>query len=108
MNNKDNVRDAARLLGSRGGKSPKTITDADRQRRREWAAGLAAKRAAKRAAAFEEDRPAIKVRIVVIDRQGQRWAYYAESVNHAITLARTDGIDAVAGRAEVAKQEGEQ
>lgn len=46
--NTDPLHEAARLLGARGGKAPKRITDADRQRRRDWARGLAAIRASKR------------------------------------------------------------
>ena len=46
-------------------------------------------------------------RFVVIDGNGQRWPYAAESAQHARTLARCDGIDAVAGRAEQQTQENE-
>lgn len=47
MNDTDKLKSAAQLLGSRGGKAPKTITPEDRERRREWARGLAAIRKAK-------------------------------------------------------------
>ena len=46
------------------------------------------------------------VRVVVIDRSGRKWPYHAESVAHAITLARHDGIDAVAGRIETQETKG--
>ena len=93
----DKIHEAARTLGSRGGKAPKTIAAADRQRRRDWARGLAKIREAKRKPVLPVQ---IGVRVVVIDRHGQRWAYTAENVAHAITLARHDGIDAVGGKLE--------
>lgn len=51
----EQLRKAFRILGSRGGRAPKTITDADRQRRREWGKGLAAIRARKKAAKPDVD-----------------------------------------------------
>jgi hypothetical protein len=41
MSDTNQISEAARLLGSRGGSAPKTITEADRERRRRWCAGLA-------------------------------------------------------------------
>lgn len=112
MNQDDKVRAAARVLGSRGGKAAKTITEPDRQRRRDWARGLAALRAKNRhnqdLSALLKER--VNVRVVVIDSKGRRWPYWAESVQHAVTLARSDGIDAVAGRLEAVndKEKGKQ
>lgn len=46
--NEDQLHAAAVALGRKGGLAPKRITDQDRQRRRDWARGLAAIRASKR------------------------------------------------------------
>ena len=90
--NKNPISEAAARLGRRGlGKPKRRMTEADRQRRRDWAAGLQARRKAQ-----------VKLsRFTVIDRSGRQWAYEAESVQHAVTLARHDGIDAVAGKAAI-------
>lgn len=98
------LHDAARLLGSRGGKAPKTISAADRQRRRDWAKGLARIREAKRQQPVPVAAPLITSRYVVIDRAGRRWPYHAETLAHAITLARHDGIDAIGGKVEKEQQ----
>lgn len=49
MNDTDKLKSAAQLLGSKGGKAPKHLTDQDRERRREWARGLAKIRMANKA-----------------------------------------------------------
>lgn len=46
----DKLRDAARLLGARNLGKTKTLSDAERERRRVWASGLAKKKAEKRLA----------------------------------------------------------
>lgn len=93
------INEAARLLGSRGGKAPKTITAADRQRRRDWARGLAKIREAKRAAM-----PAAQViekrRFVVIARDGSKSLVEASTGGKALELARSNGVDAVGVRQE--------
>lgn len=100
----DKINEAARLLGSRGGKRPKTLTPAERERRRVAARGLAKMRAEKRAPTQTNEAPKSQtqtlISVQVIDRQGRKWRYEAESVQHAVTLARHDGIDAVGGRVE--------
>jgi hypothetical protein len=89
------LRQAFRILGSRGGKAPKTITPEDRQRRRDWARGLAAIRSAKKAAKLS--------RFLVLDRQGKRWPYHAETLQAALARAKSEGVDAVGGKAEAAR-----
>ncbi len=96
--NDEQIHAAARALGSRGGKAPKTITPADRERRRVWAKGLAKLRLAK--AQTPPPYTRLTSRFIVIDRQGARWPYHAENAAHAITLARHDGIDAIGAKVE--------
>ena len=50
--NKNPISEAAARLGRRGLGKPKRVTEADRQRRREWAAGLQARRKAQKLSRF--------------------------------------------------------
>lgn len=102
MNNPDKVKAAASMLGRQALGKPKTLTDEQREWRRVWARQLATIRAQKRHnqdIAVMLQAPAT-MRVIVIDRHGRKWPYRAESVQHAVTKARADGIDAVGGRAE--------
>jgi len=116
--NEEQLRQAFRILGSRGGKAPRTITDADRQRRRDWAKGLAAIRKAKRdrvnwqtcgdcdpCIGGRPDQCAISPppklpKFTVLDRMWKRWTYRADTLAQALAQAKSDGIDAVGGKAE--------
>jgi len=75
---------AARLMGAACRGKPKTLTDAERMRRKIAMAAMNKARA-----------KVNKARFVVLDKQGNRWPYEAEDAQHAVTLARHDGVDAV-------------